>query len=210
MSVLKTWVDATYALHDDMRSHTGGTIMMGRGTLYGKCAKQKINVKSSTKAELVGASDFLPQTIWTKRFIEAQGYKITDHEFFQANMSAMQMERNGRSSTGQQSRHINIRYFFIKYRIATGEINLVHCPTGIMIADIFTKPLQGHLFEKFRDIIMGITHFSTLTVPTSAEPRSVLDMNDSETKNSTNMTRIKSRTTQRKLAHRLLKTIQMR
>jgi hypothetical protein len=61
ISVLKTWVDAAYALHDDMRSHTGGTIMMGKGTLYGKCAKQRINVKSFTEAELVGASDPLPK-----------------------------------------------------------------------------------------------------------------------------------------------------
>ena len=44
-----------------------------------------------------------------------------------------------------------------------------------MIADFFTKPLQGKLFRKFRDIIMGITHFSTLTEPASIEPRSVLD-----------------------------------
>ena len=85
----------------------------------------------------------------------------------------MRMERNGRSSAGQKSRNINIRYFFIKDRTAKGEINLVHCPTGIMVADFFTKPLQGHLFAKFRDIIMGITHFS---IPTTIEPRSVLDI----------------------------------
>jgi hypothetical protein len=45
-----------------------------------------------------------------------------------------------------------------------------------MIADFFTKPLQGALFVKFRDIIMGITHFSTLDAPTPVEPRSVLNM----------------------------------
>jgi hypothetical protein len=44
--------------------------------------------------------------------------------------------------------------------------------------------------ENLRSIIMGITHFSTLTMPTSAKPRSVLDMNVSETKNSTDMTRL--------------------
>jgi hypothetical protein len=71
----------------------------------------------------------------------------------------MRMERNGRSSAGQKSRNINIRYFFIKDRIAKGEINLVHCPTGIMVADVFTKPLQGHLFAKFRDIIMGTSYY---------------------------------------------------
>jgi hypothetical protein len=42
--------------------HTGGNIMMGKGALYSKSAKQKLNTKSSTEAELVGASDFLPQT----------------------------------------------------------------------------------------------------------------------------------------------------
>ena len=77
-------------------------------------------------------------------------------------MSAMKMEKNGRASAGQKSRHIDIRYFFIKDRIDKQEITLIHCPTEIMIADYFTKPLQGRLFEKFRDVIMGITHPSSL------------------------------------------------
>jgi hypothetical protein len=67
-------------------------------------------------------------------------------------------------------------YFFIADRISHGEVNLVHCPMGIMIAEFFTKPLQGALFAKFRDIIMGITHFSTLDAPNPVEPRSVLNM----------------------------------
>ena len=175
MNIMKTWVDASYAIHNNMRSHTGGAIMMGLGLLYGKSSAQKINVKSSTEAELVGASDFLSQTIWTRNFIESQGYKVDESEFFQDNMSAMKMEKNGRSSAGPRSRHINIRYFFIQDRIKNKEITLLHCPTGIMIADFFTKPLQGALFNKFRDIIMGITHFSTLTVPSPGEPRSVLE-----------------------------------
>jgi hypothetical protein len=171
MSVIKTWVDAAYGVHNDMRSQTGGAVMMGKGVLYSKSSKQKINTKSSTEAELVGASDFLPQTVWTRNFIEAQGYLVNDSEFFQDNMSAMKMERNGRSSAGQRSRHINIRYFFIKDRIASGEINLLHCPTAIMVADYFTKPLQGVLFTKFRDIVMGISHFSTLDPGEKTTPR---------------------------------------
>ena len=183
MSVIKTWVDAAYGVHNDMRSQTGGAIMMGKGVLHSKSSKQKINVESSTEAELVGASDFVSQTIWTRNFIEAQGYKVDDSEFFQDNMSAMRMERNGRQSAGQRSRHINIRYFFIKDRISKGEINLIHCPTAIMIADYFTKPLQGALFVKFRNIIMGITHFSTLDEPTPVVLRSVLESPDSKLKN---------------------------
>jgi hypothetical protein len=187
MNLIKTWVDTSYASHSHMRSHTGGLIMMGKGALYERCTGQRINTKSSTEAEVVGASDFLPQTIWTRYFIEAQRYKIDESDFYQDNMSAMQLEKNGRASAGQRSQHINIKYFFIKDQIANGE-----CTTGIMIADFFTKPLQGALFEKFRDIIMGITHYSTLIAPTPVEPRSVLNMDVSETKDSTDVTRLDS------------------
>ena len=162
LSITKSWVDASYACHPDMRSHTGGAIMMGKGVVYTKSSKQKINTKSSTEAEVVGASDFLSQTIWTKLFIEAQGYRQITSEYFQDSLSAMQMEENGRASAGQRSRHINVRYFFLKDRVASGDIVLLHCPTLDMIADFFTKPLQGKLFRRFRDVIMGITHHSSL------------------------------------------------
>jgi hypothetical protein len=79
--------------------------MMGKGVLYSKSSKQKINVKSSTEAELVGASDFLPQTIWTRCFIESQGYTVDDSVFFQDNMSAMKMERNGTVALLQANDH---------------------------------------------------------------------------------------------------------
>ena len=165
MSIIKTWTDASYAVHADMRSHTGANITMGKGTLYARSTKQKLNTKSSTKAELVEASDMCPQALWTAYFIEAQGYKIKDNDLYQDNMSAMRMEKNERKSAGQKSRHINIRYFFIKDKVQNGELNILHFPTDKMIADFFTKPLQGALFKLFRDIIMGIKHFSCLDAP---------------------------------------------
>jgi hypothetical protein len=158
LTIVKTWVDAAFATHEDMKSHTGGVIMMGKGALYASSKRQKLNTKSSTEAELVGAGDFLPQTIWTRNFLRAQGYEVTKNFFYQDNQSAMRMERNGRQSAGPRSRHIDIRYFFIKYRIQKGDINLIYCPTGKMVADFFTKPLQGALFRMFRDVVLGITH----------------------------------------------------
>jgi hypothetical protein len=53
-------------------------------------------------------------------------------------------------------KHINIRYFFITDRVNKGDVSLVWCPTGDMIGDFMTKPLQGALFRKFRDQIMGV------------------------------------------------------
>ena len=80
----------------------------GTGGIVGKSSKQKLNTKSSTEAELVGASDYLSNTIWVQFFMEAQGYKILQSSFAQDNESAIRLETNGRSSCGSKSRHINI------------------------------------------------------------------------------------------------------
>eukprot|EP00543_Licmophora_paradoxa_P013569 CAMPEP_0202464136 /NCGR_PEP_ID=MMETSP1360-20130828/60925_1 /ASSEMBLY_ACC=CAM_ASM_000848 /TAXON_ID=515479 /ORGANISM="Licmophora paradoxa, Strain CCMP2313" /LENGTH=221 /DNA_ID=CAMNT_0049087319 /DNA_START=208 /DNA_END=873 /DNA_ORIENTATION=- len=58
-----TWIDAAYAVHADMRSQTGGVLSFGHGGLMCKTTKHKLNTKSSTKAEVVRASDYLPNTI---------------------------------------------------------------------------------------------------------------------------------------------------
>jgi len=173
MNKLRSWVDAAYAVHPDMKSHTGGVMSLGIGGILCKSTKQKLNTKSSTEAEVVGASDYLPNTMWVKMFLEAQGYKVKENFFEQDNESAIKLEKNGRTSAGPKSRHINIRHFWIKDRSAAEGIAIRHCPTLQMLADFFTKPLQGNLFRKFRDVILGYKHVDTLAmVPTpTAEER---------------------------------------
>jgi hypothetical protein len=52
-------------------------------------------------------------------------------------------------------RHINIQYFIIADRVNMKEISLHWCPTKEMVADFWTKPLQGSHFRNLRDYIMG-------------------------------------------------------
>jgi hypothetical protein len=68
----------------------------------------------------------------------------------------MLLENNGIYSAGKGSKHIHICYYFITDRIKRKEFKVMYCPTGEMIADFFTKPLQGAQFYKFRDAILGI------------------------------------------------------
>jgi hypothetical protein len=160
MEVMQTWVDTSYAIHHDMRGHTGGVISMGHGVFHSKSSKQKLNIKSSTESEVVGASDYIPWTLWAKRFLEYQGYNLCQNIFYQDNESTIKIEKNGGGqSCGEKSRHINIRYFFIKDIIEQENMELLHCPTERMIADFYTKPIQGALFKCLRDIIMGISSF---------------------------------------------------
>ena len=110
LSKLYTWIDAAYAVHPNMRSHTGGAISLGWGTVHTKSSKQKLNTKSSTEAEVVGMSDYVPYTIWFVNFLQAQGYEIVSNTIFQDNQSAIRMEKNGRNSCTGNSRHIDITY----------------------------------------------------------------------------------------------------
>jgi hypothetical protein len=123
--------------------------------------KQKLNTKSSTEAELVGIDHVLPQALWTKYFLEAQNYE-TDAILNQDNQSTIKLADNGKASSGRGTRHINIRYFFITDRIARKEIAMQYCPTKEMVANYFTKPLQGMLFYKFRDQNMGVVPMDTI------------------------------------------------
>ena len=71
-------------------------------------------------------------------------------------MSAILLEENGKGSSSKRTRHINIRYFFITDRIASGDISVKYCGTKDMVADMFTKPLQGAQFIKFRNTVLNI------------------------------------------------------
>ena len=135
---------------------------MGTGTIHCKSSKQKLNTKSSTEAEVVGLSEYSPYNLWFVNFMREQGYILQSNDIFQDNQSAIRMEQNGRNSCTGNSRHIHIRYFFVKDRQDKGEIDIKYCPTHNMLADFFTKPLQGALFEKLRAVIMGHAHISTL------------------------------------------------
>jgi hypothetical protein len=79
--------------------------------------------------------------IWTRHFLEAQGYEVRDNIVYQDNQSIISFEKNGRGSSSKRTRHINVRYFFVNYRIKSKEVKVEYCPTGDMIDDFFTKPL---------------------------------------------------------------------
>jgi len=103
MTILLSWIDASYAIHHDMRGHTGGAKSFGLGMFHCMSGKQKLNAKSSTESELIGASDYLPHVIQAENFINGQGYHLKENRFYQDNKSTMQLEKNGRRSCGQKS-----------------------------------------------------------------------------------------------------------
>ena len=157
LNVVKWWADASFAVHEDMKSHSGGFGSLGKGAFYATSRTQKLNTTSSTESEIVAAAEILPQALWTTSFLRNQGYEVKNAILNQDNMAAMQMEMNGVLSRGRKSRHVDVRFFFIKDRVEKGEVDIGFCGTDDMVADYLTKPLQGNKFFRFRDAILGIS-----------------------------------------------------
>ena len=141
---------------------------MGKGSIISSSTKQKMNTRSSTEAELVACDDALSQVIWTKRFMDEQGYKTTTI-IKQDNTSAMRLEMNGKTSSHKRTRHLDIRFFYIKDQIDKGVLQIEYCPTLEMEADYLSKATQGELFRKQRALIMGMSSSTATRKETKRE-----------------------------------------
>ncbi len=75
----------------------------------------------------------------------------------QDNKSAICMVEKGKSTSPSRTRHVAIRYFFVKDRMENGEVEIAHLPTELMVADFFTKPLQGELFRRLRAEVLNLS-----------------------------------------------------
>ena len=89
-------MDAFFAVHPNMRSHTGVVLTLGGGALYGSFTKQKLNTRSSTQTELVGVDDALPQVLWARQILSGQGYAEIDLVIYQDNQSSFLLEKHDR------------------------------------------------------------------------------------------------------------------
>jgi Reverse transcriptase (RNA-dependent DNA polymerase) len=172
--VVKWSIDASFAVHVDMRSHTGGCGSLGKGMFSTTSSKQKMNTRSSTEAELVGVDDMMAKVLWTQYFLKAQGYDVGPAVVAQDNKSSILLETNGMKSSTKRTRHINVRYYFVTDRINKGDMVVEYCPTADMISDILTKPLQGSPFRKLRALLLNLKDDPTKNAVVLAH-RSVLE-----------------------------------
>lgn len=150
------FVDASYGVHPDCKSQTGLFITLGLGPVFVRSSKQKLVAKSSTEAELIALSDSTGEILWVRNFLIGQGINKEElpATIYEDNMSTIALIDKGRSQNAS-TKHINIRYFFIKDRMDAKELKIEYKPTEDMIADIFTKALQGTLFKRLRGLLLN-------------------------------------------------------
>ena len=104
-------MDASFTIHDDIRSRTASVMILGGGGNILLINKTKIVTSSSTEAEPVGVSDSLSKILWCRDFMQAQRCIVEDVYVYQDNQSAILLENNGTKSMGKGTQHVKIKRF---------------------------------------------------------------------------------------------------
>ncbi len=102
-------------------------------------AKLKSVVKHTTESELVNLTDESTLVLWSTKWILSQGHKLGSTLIYQDKESMLPLMDTGRTSK-QRTKHLNVRYFYMRDRIQKEELHLDYLPTGSMTAELMMKP----------------------------------------------------------------------
>ena len=151
---INVYADASYGINKDRKSQTGIIVKIGQSTIISKSVKQNIVTKSSTEAELVAASESVSIAHSLKSLMDELQIKSNGIKIHQDNQSTIRLINNNRPIS-QRTKHIDIRYFFLRDRIENKDIEIIYTPSNEMISDLLTKPLPLPQFNKLKKILMN-------------------------------------------------------
>jgi hypothetical protein len=156
-TTLMATVDSSYANHADRRSQYGITLHLGSfdsGTVYSVSKKSKCVSLSSTEAEYIALCEAAKLIAWARQFLlELSCPQPGPTDVFEDNQSTIRMVYHGNDKG--RTKHIDVRYHYIRQLIEDGSINVKYLPTTEMLADILTKPLPSSQYLHLRDRLLG-------------------------------------------------------
>ncbi|GAU32111.1 hypothetical protein TSUD_357950 [Trifolium subterraneum] len=137
---------------DDRKSTSGYVFMLGSGAISWSSRKQPIVTLSTTEAEFIAATHCVCQGIWLKRILESMGLKQQRClDVFCDNISTIKLSKN--PVLHGRSKHIDIRFHFLRNLSYDGTIEMKHCTSQNQIADIMTKALKLESFENLKRML---------------------------------------------------------
>ncbi|KAI3503838.1 hypothetical protein L1887_32292 [Cichorium endivia] len=133
----------------DRKSTSGGCQFLGGRLVSWSSKKQNCVALSSAEAEYVAASTCCSQVLWMKTQLMDYGYRFLQVPIYCDSKSAITISHNPIQHS--MTKHIDLRYHFIKDQILEGNIELYFIPTDEQVADVFTKALDYTKFNYFLD-----------------------------------------------------------
>jgi hypothetical protein len=139
---LTGYTDADGSSQDHRRAISGHTFIIDGGAISWSSRKQELVVLSTAEAEYIAATHAAKEGIWLRRLIgELFGHSDDPTTLYCDNQAAITLATT--DNFHAQTKHIDIRYHFIRQEVDSGTFNLIYCPTEDMVADILTKALPG-------------------------------------------------------------------
>ena len=170
---LFAYVDASWADDPDDRTSRGGYQLWSWGApIEWRSSKQTAQALSTTEAEYMAACEAVKAVVWARRLYQMD-FGYDDLSIFNPDAPATEAESKGarpvtvfEDNSGciewsrnpvqhQRSKHIDLKYHFVRAKVKDGEVKLVHCVTERMVADLLTKYLSARRFEFLRDIMLS-------------------------------------------------------
>ena len=145
---LEGYVDADGASQEHRRAISGYVFMVDGGAVSWSSKKQELVTLSTTEAEYVAQTHAAKEAMWFRQLLtELFGPIEAPTTLFSDSKSAIALAQDGHYHA--RTKHIDIRYHFIRYIIDAGTIKLVYCGTDDMTADTLTKALPSAKAKHF-------------------------------------------------------------
>ena len=150
---VEAYIDAAHAVHEDGFGRSGGVIMVGGTTVECITRKQKCVARDSTEAEMVALEAIVLDIEWHHEWFKGQGYDLKAPLIFQDNTSTITLVTKGGGK--MRNKTMRVKQAVILEGFKNGDFEFEYVPTDDMVADIYTKPLSGMKYYRFKKIIMG-------------------------------------------------------
>ncbi|KAI3690760.1 hypothetical protein L2E82_48967 [Cichorium intybus] len=154
---LKGYSDSDFGgNHDDSKSTAGYVFNMGSGAISWQSKKQSVVALSSAEAEYMSLSTAGCQAFWLRAVLEElRECQSGPTTIFCDNKSAIALSKN--PVFHDKSKHIRIKFHFIRELVSNGEVEIEFCGTKEQVADFFTKALQVGNFKTMKECL-GVFH----------------------------------------------------
>ena len=134
---------------EDRRSTSGNVFVMSGGAISWTSKKQPTVALSTSESEYIALCFATQEAVWLRQLMkDLQMDCNTATTIHEDNQGTIAMSRN--PVLHKRTKHINIKYHFVREKTQDGTIELKYCPTNEMVADILTKPLPKRQFEYLR------------------------------------------------------------
>jgi hypothetical protein len=146
--VLEGYADADGSMTEDRQAIMGYAFLIDGGTVSWSSKWQEIVSLSTTESEYVAATHSMKEAIWLCSLLSELFKPIKPSiTLFSDNQAAIALTRDHQFHL--RTKHINVRYHFIRWVIEQGSLHLIYCPTNDMVTDTLTKVLPSAKVKHF-------------------------------------------------------------